>query len=196
MADTGFQTPGTVSSVGVELYGWDNATPTRLANSDNSYTSATGGLGNSQQLRCTNFGFSVPTGATIDGIEIVIERNGTNNTVERVKDADVSLRPSLAENKANTGLAWPTTDTEATYGGATDTWSDTFTPADINDSGFGCHLQVNIANIFVSETASVDIIKMKVYYTEAVGGSGESDKGVGGGFGVFGSTGPKSVFIT
>ena len=41
------------------------------------------------------------------------------------------------EDKANKTTRWPSSDTYFSYGGATDLWSETWTPSDINSSNFG-----------------------------------------------------------
>lgn len=47
--------------------------------------------------------------------------------------ADASLG---SENKA-LGTTWPSTDTYSSYGSNSDLWSETWTPANINDTDFG-----------------------------------------------------------
>jgi hypothetical protein len=76
------------------------------------------------------------------------------------------------ENKADTATNWPTTDTYASYGGSSDLWSETWTPADINDVDFGVALSVVQAGDDYGVTASVDHIRITVYYTEAVADNG------------------------
>lgn len=72
--------PGTiVSDSNVSTAAWTN--PGNTAASDNGYTAGFS-LGSNiatQYLKATNFGFSIPDGATIDGIEAKVERNCSQN---------------------------------------------------------------------------------------------------------------------
>ncbi len=65
-------------------------------------------------------------------------------------------------NKGALSTAWPTADAYATYGASNDLWSETWTPADINDADFGVMLQADISAV----TASVDHIRVTVYYED------------------------------
>lgn len=71
----------------------------------------------------------------------------------------------VGSNKADTVTQWPTTDTIKTYGGATDLWGTTLTPAQVNDSGFGLELLANKGN--ATGTAQVDVAQITVYYSTA-----------------------------
>jgi hypothetical protein len=55
----------------------------------------------------------------------------------------------------------------ATYGGATNTWGQTWTEAQINSTGFGVTLSALNESGFASRTASVDYIRITVAYTPA-----------------------------
>lgn len=118
-------------------------------------------------LKATDFGFSIPSGATIDGILLQIERHKGNLDV---KDARVRLVKGgvvqSAEDKADTVNSWPTSDTYKSYGGSSDLWSNTWSPSDINSSGFGAVLSAGIAgSLLSSPQAFVDHMCITVYYT-------------------------------
>ena len=55
----------------------------------------------------------------------------------RIIKADASLG---TEDKADTALSWPGSDTDKTYGGSSDLWSETWTPVDVNNANFGVAL--------------------------------------------------------
>lgn len=151
------------------------ASPGNIIASDNTYATATASQGTgvyTHYLKATNFGFAIPSGATINGIVVTIERkanysiddrNVVDNVVRLVKGGVVS-----GNNKADTSTYYPTVDGLAQYGGATDLWGLTFTPADINSSNFGVVLSCYLNNIAGGVIASVDAISITVYYTEAV----------------------------
>ena len=118
-------------------------------------------------LKATNFGFSIPSGATINGIKVEIERlaGGANY----VYDEEVKIVKSDGnigtENKADTVTDWPwEADAYATYGGPEDLWSETWSPSDINDVDFGVVLSAEITE--PTTFARVDHIRITVYYTE------------------------------
>ena len=123
----------------------------------------------SDWLRLTNFGFTgsdVPSGATIDGIEVVIQRQSENE--DNVSDSAIYLRNGSAaqagDNKA-TATGWPTTDTDATYGGAADDWNASLTQADVIDTDFGIDISADNDNAISAREARVDDVKIRIYYT-------------------------------
>ncbi|HLA33956.1 MAG TPA: hypothetical protein VJ001_03710, partial [Rhodocyclaceae bacterium] len=119
----------------------------------------------SDYLQCTNFGFSIPSGATINGITVNIERKSTatNITDRRVRIVKGGSRGS---DDLSTNTGYPSTDTVEAHGGATELWSETWTAADINSTGFGAALSVEKTdNSGGARTVSVDHIQIVVNYT-------------------------------
>ncbi|MBK6929493.1 MAG: hypothetical protein IPH12_01015 [Saprospirales bacterium] len=120
------------------------------------------------------YGFSIPAGATINGITVVINRQSSgvvspflqDNIVRLVKGGGIT-----GSNYANTGVNWPNNSTPgaglatATYGGAADLWGTTWTPAEINATDFGVVLSAVNANGGLSRTATVDYMQITVTYT-------------------------------
>ncbi len=120
-------------------------------------------------LRLTNFGFTsgdIPDGATINGIEFVINRYC--NTANSMSDSALYLYDdgAVGSNLAS-ATKWPTTAEDATYGGATNMCGTTLAQTDIVASTFGVQLSVAKSNV---GEGYVDYIKIRVYYT-AGGGS-------------------------
>jgi len=75
----GLNSTGTGINVAVGGTAWSN--PTNVTASDNSYASVSlSFLVVSDALVATNFGFSIPVTATVDGITVSIEKNGTGYT--------------------------------------------------------------------------------------------------------------------
>lgn len=178
MSSSGPNSGGTFGTITVGFYPWYNVS--NAGAPDNVYAvmpySSGGPLTESYQLKATNFGFAIPSGATIDGIVVEIEKKCSNaaysskdKTVSLVKGGSVS-----GSNKASASV-WPTSDTYSTYGGATDLWGLTWTDANINSSDFGVVLSVQCnATGKSSVTHYVDHIRITVYYTEGGGGGGIS----------------------
>lgn len=163
---TSYRPTSTGSNSAVGLYPFSNLT--NIVGSDDSYAVITAlALGDiSHYVTATNFGFAIPADATICGITLNIERRASG-VLQQVKDYSVRIIKGGAlgtENKARTSSVWPTSDTYATYGGTSDAWSETWTPADINSSNFGSAIAVNLSGISAFPTARIDDINMVVSY--------------------------------
>jgi len=145
---------------------WSN--PGNITASDDNYASAgDGGFFpiTTQILRATNFGFTtsdIPSGATILGIEVGIERR---NEFSDSTDVLVQLRTGsgrTGDDKADTGTTWPSSDAEVIYGGAADDWNAGLTDADIRGSDFGVDFRADAADTFSSQP-DVDHIRIRVH---------------------------------
>lgn len=121
-------------------------------------------------LRSTGYGFGIPTWATINGIELTVERSRkvgsggtvTDNSVKLVKNNVV-----VGINKADTSTAWTSSDVVVTYGGPNDLWGETWTPADINNKNFGSVFSAK-RSVGGDRTVFIDQIRMKVYFSDTV----------------------------
>ena len=131
--------------------------------------------GHSDYCKVTNPGsHGIPSGSTIDGIQFDIQRNASLNGVDdQITDRHVyvvvggTIQTTWADRKSAT--VWPTSETNKTYGGATDKWSNPGTWADTDfGSTFGVVISVN-ATATVSNTASIDLITCTIYYTAPAG---------------------------
>ena len=174
----GANSPGTVAD--------DNATgtvawvnPMNATTSDNVYATATFTItSESYYLKATNFGFSIPAGATINGILVEVERTNQYSSEDQVYDKYVKIvksdGPIGTTNKANL-INWPADDTYVSYGSSTDVWDETWIAEDINDVDFGVVLSAYITHLAqnAGALAKVDHIKITITYTEAVAGSGQ-----------------------
>lgn len=153
---------------------WSN--PSNITASDNSYATVSNGAGStSHYLKGTNFGFSIPDGATIDGILVEIERSIlTTAGAKSVTDSAIRIVKadgSIGTTNKSAGATWTTTDTYASYGGSSDLWGETWTAQNINDVDFGAVLAVVTAADVGTATAQVDHMRITVYYTEAAAAS-------------------------
>ena len=168
MPPTLAKSPGTMADDGSNggYYTWPTVDNAKV--SDNIYTAISGRLSRiSHYLKATNFGFAIPGGATVAGILVEIEKKGTQN-IYCICDFRVSIvKPDGtigATNKASV-IDWPIADTYQSYGGSADKWGEVWTPAGINDVDFGVVLVAKFSS--GTETASVDHIRITIYYTEA-----------------------------
>lgn len=160
----------------IGILAWSN--PGRITVSDNSYaqssTPTSYSTDRTNYLKCTNFGFGVPSGATINGIAVTFARYGINSTGRYIYDAVISLVVGgtvVGSNKAITATKWPAAETDITYGGVSDLWELTPTAEEINSSNFGVVMSVDITRTNLQTIASVDAVWITITYTEGGGAS-------------------------
>lgn len=178
MAQTAATSPGTMAddaSVGAD----DWASPNNAKVSDNtrSQASAVSGTVISHYLKATNFGFTIPTNATINGILVEIEKSKQGSGSPSVVDSEVKIVKSDGSigttNKADVSTEWPSTASETyiSYGGSSDLWGESWTYSDINNSNFGIVISTSMtwSNPF-SASANVDHIRITITYTEVATG--------------------------
>ena len=175
MASTGFTLAGTgANNADAGNNAWTS--PGNITATDNA--DATTGViavnNTSQYLHGTNFGFAtgdlVPSGATIDGIEVRVERAQTSGGLCNIRDQTIQLIKGgtrQGDNNADTGTNWPTTDTNKDYGGAANLWSLTLSAADVRAADFGVAVRVSAVGTDDDATAFVDAVWINVHYTES-----------------------------
>ena len=177
MATAGPSLPGTGASGGTGQ-AWVN--PSNITADDATEATCTRYTpGDTAELQATNFGFAIPTGATIDGIEAVWERRADyNSTGNNTKDKVVKLLIGgvlSGDNKADTATRWPTSTASKTYGSSSDKWGLTPLYSDVNASNFGVIVQGTIVG---SNVSRVDKATITITYTLA--GYSHSVTGVAG----------------
>ncbi|MBI5944540.1 MAG: right-handed parallel beta-helix repeat-containing protein [Chloroflexi bacterium] len=176
---TGITTPSTNAGTGsnvTQAGTADWANPGFITADDTSYASATlsGSILSSGYLEGTNYGFTIPENAVIQGIMVTIGRHesGIRQDYIDVRDSTVKLMKAgtiIGNNKAAAGTEWPTaTASPAIYGTTADLWGTTWTPAEINASNFGVALSVISG---VNRIAYVDYMQISVTYTVTMVGS-------------------------
>ncbi|MFZ4680709.1 MAG: hypothetical protein ACOYLP_11130, partial [Flavobacterium sp.] len=123
--------------------------------------------GASNYLMATNYGFSIPANAIINGIQLTISRSSTQSVGTGNRDDQVRLvkNNNLQATDKSSNDVYPTSLQSRTYGSGTDLWGTTWTAADINNSGFGAVLSVFNTRVFGSATATVDFMQITVTYT-------------------------------
>jgi Tfp pilus assembly protein PilX len=144
--------------------GWTSSTNV-FSNNGVYATASPAGFAQTANLDVTGFGFSIPAGATINGIDVDIDRKAS--ATSSIEDFDVYV----LKNGSATGITdhasttdWTTTDSTRSYGNSTDLWGTTWTVSDINASNFGVRLKAtNLTS--TSKTASVDWVQVTVFYT-------------------------------
>ncbi|TSC61926.1 MAG: hypothetical protein G01um1014106_684, partial [Parcubacteria group bacterium Gr01-1014_106] len=154
---------------------WSN--PSNAASSNDARATASG-AGGSQYLKATNFSFSIPSGATITGIVVQVERvrsvditNMEDNSIRLVQDG------TIAGNNKATSTVWPfDPESTAAYGSSSDLWGLSWTASQINSADFGVVISVKRTDGCESPCteggAGIDHVTITVSYTPAVSGGG------------------------
>lgn len=168
---------GYSNNTSVGSFAWSNLSNVQL--NDNNYATAGQSVGilssvNSNYLIASNFGFSIPSSATICGIIVEVERNASGLIGIGASITDNSLKIVKAGAIAGTdhasGAAWPSSEAYASYGNSTDSWGTTWTPSQINASNFGiaisAKLTTGLAALFL--TPGIDHIRISVYFNVVV----------------------------
>lgn len=124
----------------------------------------------SHYLKATNFGFAIPSGATINGITVEIEERRSGTAVIESTIKIVKSTGAFGSTNKSTGATLPASDTYITYGGAADTWGETWTDTDINSANFGVGFSARETSGTIS-TAQVDHIRITIDYTPAASGA-------------------------
>ena len=163
--------PGTTASVvnGTSTT-WTN--PGNITASDSTYATASlASTATSDYLEGTNYGFTIPSTAIVNGVVVEAQEFATTASKNTMQDQTVSLiiGGSITGNNYATTNTWPTTNQYVSYGGSTDTWgTGGIAAAQVNASNFGVAIaatNVHSSGASSALTASVDYIRITVYYT-------------------------------
>lgn len=145
--------------------------PTNAYASDGSYavdsnsgsntgTSCTGT--DKDKHRYYNYGFSIPTGATINGIEIALTGRADSSSNSPTFCVQLSWDGGTTWTTAKSTATLSTTNTTYTLGGAADTWGRAWSDTNFSNANF----RVRIINVSSSTSRdfSLDWIGAKIHY--------------------------------
>jgi hypothetical protein len=164
MANTGNVFVGTGESVDKGLGESTWGTPGNIVSDNGSDATITSGSSGSDYLVGRNCGFSIPTGATINGVLVRVEASesagGSEALLAQLQDATAAL---VGTNKTNTneGNITGTAKAVYTFGSTSDVWGASLTPAIVNDPDFGVRLW-----FATSHTMQIDYVTIAIEYTE------------------------------
>ena len=136
------------------------ASPSNAVSSNNSYATCAAIASYADYLDVSNFGFSIPAGATLNGYTVEIEMKAS---VALPTEMVANLRSAGADvGSSKLGNA-PTTEAYVTFGGASDKWGTALTVSNVNASTF----EVRLTSNFGIDTVTVDVdhIRVTVHYT-------------------------------
>jgi len=139
--------------------------PGNATASDDVYATVTTNVNNgtTQLLKLTDFGFTVPAGARIDGLLVEVEAKvSAVNTFMLNRTAVVTA--GARRSFWSVGYVPGTVEAYLPIGGPGVLLGAELTPADVNDGRFG--VAIGISHLGVgNDTISVDHVRLTVYYT-------------------------------
>ncbi len=160
-----------------------------VATNDGTYALA-GGIttpDTTHYLKATNFGFSIPVGATINGIVVQwIKLSDENTFAAFIKDNAVRIVKggTIGSTDKSIGTDWAYQGagpgSYTSYGSSSDLWGGTWTASDINSSTFGAAISAKCSATCTNANAYLDNVIITVYYTVAnvsISGTVYTDEG-------------------
>ncbi len=160
--------PGTAAnSAGPGGFPWTNPSNAKAEDGVFATTVITGGGGgDTDYLFLTNFGFSLPSSATIKGIVVEVKGKGTAGVTpfraKIVKGGALTGTHSTSSFTTSNGFAFA-------LGSANNLWGATLSYSDVNASNFGVALYLVESEVIVPSNISVDVVRMTVYYSTLTG---------------------------
>jgi hypothetical protein len=159
--------PSTVTTVVIpgSSATWSNTGNISL--SDDAYTNTgdiAGGAGSyTDYLVASNFGFSLPVGAAITGIEVTVERSDASGLTSdyRIRIVKGGV---IGATEMSVGAAYGATDSYGIYGSPFDSWGETWTEADVNAADFGVAIAAQRNAAGGSSAAVIDQVLITIYY--------------------------------
>lgn len=132
-----------------------------------------------QYAKTTGYGFSIPSGATITGIEVkfvgrVSTSSGTSGgiiqTAKIVKGGTITGTAQDTDNNILSAVS----DVTVILGGSSNLWGTTWTDSDINASNFGVAISINATGGKFMD-CGCNSIEITVYYTTGGGGGSSTN---------------------
>lgn len=118
----------------------------------------------SQTMLVYDFSFAVPGGASIRGVQVQIRARGAATDPEEIRDEDIRLTPGGVPSGQNLATSkYATNFVTRDYGGPTNLWGVTLTPAMVNAATFGVAFQARNHGV-PTGTAEIDAIRVTVFY--------------------------------
>ena len=155
-ATVGYNPPGATTTPNE----WTN--PGNALASDNAYATSTA---NNDDQGYRNFGFNIPAGSIIDGIEVQVDAKksttGSNWQVEVRLSGDGGATWTARDSTGNL----TTTETTYTLDGTSAAWGHVWDPVQLTDGNFRLEVRNNRSSSSGSTTTSLDQVRVKVTYS-------------------------------
>ncbi|MFZ1812164.1 MAG: hypothetical protein WAU02_01395 [Candidatus Saccharimonadales bacterium] len=140
-------------------------TPANAQLSDTVYAAASVAKGiDSHYLQCVGYGFTIPAGATINGVTARVKRMvPSNNSQPNDKAIYLVINGTVGGTNQSAGAAWTMTDTTVTFGSTSNLWGSALTSTVVNATNFGFAVSYNATKNNTS--GSIDYMDMDVTYS-------------------------------
>jgi hypothetical protein len=156
-------------NAGVGTTAW--TTPTNVYTSNGVYaTQKLASAAAGHYLVASAFGFSVPAGATVDGVTVDVQKNAAASSKSAIVDNSVKLVKAgvVTGTSQATTTVWPSSNSYVSYGGSSAAWGASLTPADVNAANFGVAISAKnnkLSGTGATLAANIDHIRISVSYT-------------------------------
>ncbi|MFA5392222.1 MAG: hypothetical protein WC306_00805 [Candidatus Paceibacterota bacterium] len=160
-----------VENTSIGTISWSNYN--YATSTDNSKASVvlTKNSGISYYIKATDFGFSLPLNARIDGITVEWEKSDNlDGGLGETRDYAVRIvqEDTIGSTDQSNANNWTTTDTFVSYGSTSYLWGLSWTAANINNSTFGAAISCRNTKISgggAATTAYIDSVRITITYT-------------------------------
>src|ERR1035441_7842920 len=163
---------------------WSTPTGIESTSSSATKTISSGDANTTSALVGTGFGFSIPAGATITGIQVSMSRRLNSTALFNVNFSSASVKLLKAGTPVGTGTddglaLWSTSLVASHFGSVSSLWGTTWTPSDINNANFGVQATVDYDNgsAFL-RTMYVNNYQITVTYTPGSSDASATPSGV------------------
>lgn len=116
-------------------------------------------------IQVKNFGLSVPSGVTIDGVQIAVNWQGQYAGTGVIANAALFYQGTILGQVKSPGLQNSQSATTAIQGAGSDPWGAILTPSIVNDSTFGFGIQILTEESGGSDRSFLNSFTITVYYT-------------------------------
>ena len=114
---------------------------------------------------CFGFGFAVPNGVNIDGIQVDLNWVGQNAGTGVLTSVSLFYLGGPIGTAKFPGVPNQSFSSDTIQGGNSDTWGATLTPGIINDSSFGFGVQITTQSVGGSDRSFINSMAVTVYYS-------------------------------
>jgi hypothetical protein len=112
-----------------------------------------------------NFGFSIPAGVNVDGVQIDLNWVGQNAGTGVLSGVSLYYLGTPLGTAKFPGIPNQSFIVDTLLGGNSDTWGGTLTPAIVNDASFGFGVQITTQLVGGSDRSFLDYFTITVYYS-------------------------------
>jgi hypothetical protein len=164
------QDPGSGTDTGTGGVNWSN--PSNITSSNEQYASVTlepfTSEDNSTDLYASDFGFDIPSGVNITGVEVTAEIGTSPTSASASVTARLNVDGEDSDSKhfgEFSSVSGPVE--EDTVGGPGDLWDiSSINPEDVNDAGFGVKIFATTSFAGDDVTVLVDYVTVTVHYSD------------------------------